>query len=71
MSQNPPREIFDFFPFRRLEPDTFKEIKVENSPSNLTSLQAGPCLGTYRPKNRRFKFSQPEHVGKLVQPNDC
>ena len=25
--------------------DNFKEIKVESSPSNLTSLQGGPCSG--------------------------
>ena len=25
--------------------DDFKEIKVDSSPSNLTSLQAGPCHG--------------------------
>ena len=25
--------------------EDFKEIKMENSPSNLVSLQAGPCLG--------------------------
>ena len=25
--------------------DAFKEIKVENSPSNLASLQGGPCTG--------------------------
>jgi hypothetical protein len=25
--------------------EDFKEIKVEGSPSNLTSLQSGPCLG--------------------------
>ena len=26
-------------------PDDFKEIKVSESPSNLTSLQGGPCQG--------------------------
>lgn len=26
-------------------PDDFKEIKVENSPSNISSLHGGPCLG--------------------------
>ncbi len=26
-------------------PDDFKELKVEGSPSNITSLQGGPCLG--------------------------
>jgi hypothetical protein len=25
--------------------DDFKEIKIEGSPSNLTSLQSGPCMG--------------------------
>jgi hypothetical protein len=26
-------------------PDDFKELKIEGSPSNITSLHGGPCLG--------------------------
>lgn len=26
-------------------PDDFKEVKIEGSPSNVTSLHGGPCLG--------------------------
>lgn len=29
----------------RFPEESFKEVKVEESPSNLTSLSGGPCLG--------------------------
>ena len=29
----------------RFPEDSFKEVKIEDTPSNLTSLTSGPCLG--------------------------
>lgn len=49
----------------RFPTEEFKEIKVENSPSNLVSLQSGPCSGVeiLWDNGKLIRFS---HVEQLV-----
>lgn len=44
--------------------EAFKEIKIEESPSNLTSLMSGPCQGIeiVWEQGKLIRFSQVEHL---------